>query len=81
MGTRVNPILSLRKRGTDIHGQQNIRTINKRNRCNKQYSARLTRWLDRLTHFDISVQHIAYSNLKVTDCLSKNPVEKYVINI
>ena len=47
----------------------------KRNRCNKQYSARLTRWLDRLAHFDISVQHIAGSNLKFTDFLSRNPVE------
>ena len=63
----------------------------KRNRCNKQYSARLTRWLDRLAHFDISIQHIAGSNLKFTDFLSRNPVEgaaienvydaQYVINI
>ena len=63
----------------------------KRNRSNKQYSARLTRWLDRLTHFDISIQHIAGSTLKFTDYLSRNPVrgaipeenydEEYVINI
>ena len=63
----------------------------KRNRSNKQYSARLTRWLDRLTHFDISIQHIAGSNLNFTDYLSRNPVggltpkenydEEYVINI
>ena len=63
----------------------------KRNRSNKQYSARLTRWLDRLTHFDISIQHIAGSKLKFTDYLSRNPVrgaipeenydEEYVINI
>ena len=36
--------------------------------------ARLTRWLDRLTHFDISIQHIAGSNLKFTDYLSRNSV-------
>ena len=61
----------------------------KRNRCNKQYSARLTRWLDRLTHFDISIQHIAGNNLKFTDYLRKkggatpeeNYDEEYVINI
>ena len=63
----------------------------KRNRSNKQYSARLTRWLHRLTHFDISIQHIAGKNLKFTDYLSRNPVgratpeeiyeEEYVINI
>ena len=63
----------------------------KRNRCKRQYSARLTRWLDRLAHFDFAIQHIAGSNLKFTDFLCRNPVEKaasedvyderYVINI
>ena len=63
----------------------------KRNRCNRQYSARLSRWLDRLAHFDIAIQHIAGNNLKFTDLLSRTPVEKatnedayseqYVINI
>ena len=70
---------------------QALEPLIKRNRCNKQYSARLTRWLDQLTHFDISIQHIAGSNLKFTDYLSRNPVEgaapeenyeeEYVINI
>ena len=70
---------------------QVLEPLIKRNRCNKQYSARLTRWLDRLVHFDISVQHIAGSNLKFMDFLSRNPVEgatteniydeQYVINI
>ena len=46
----------------------------KRNRSNKQNSARLTRWLDRLTHFDISIQNIDGSNMKFTDYLSRNPV-------
>ena len=63
----------------------------KQNRCNKQYSATLTRWLDRLEHFDIAMQHIAGSNLKFTNFLSRNPVggatpdenydEEYVNNI
>ena len=70
---------------------QALEPLVKRNRSNRQYSARLTRWLDRLTHFDISIQHIAGSNLKFTDYLSRNPVggatpeeiydEEYVINI
>ena len=70
---------------------QALEPLIKRNRCNKQYSARLTRWLERLTHFDISIQHIFGSNLKFTDYLSRNPVggatpeenyeEEYVINI
>ena len=70
---------------------QALEPLIKRNRCNWQYSARLTRWLDRLAHFDIAIQHIAGSNLKFTDFLSRNPVEnattedvydeQYVINI
>ena len=70
---------------------QALETLIKQNRCIKQYSAKLTRWLDRLTHFDISIQHIAGSNLKFTDYLSRSPVggatpeenyeEEYVINI
>ena len=70
---------------------QALEPLIKRNRCNKQYSVRLTRWLDRLAHFDIAIQHIAGSNLKFTDYLSRNPVggatpegnydEEYVSNI
>ena len=70
---------------------QALEPLIKRNRCNKQYSARLTRWLDRLAHFDIAIQHIAGSNLKFTDYLSRNPAggaapednydEEFVINI
>ena len=58
--------------------------------CDKHYSAKLSRWLDRLAHFDIAIQHIAGSNWKFTDSLSQNPVgravpkdkyvEKYVTN-
>ena len=69
---------------------QALEPLNKRNRCNRQYSTRLTRWLDRLAHFDIAIQHIA-GNLKFTDFLSRNPLEnaskeevydeQYVINI
>ena len=70
---------------------QALKPLIKRNRINRQYSARLTKWLDRLAHFDIAIQHIAGSNLKFTDFLSRNSVEKatsedvydeqYVINI
>ena len=53
---------------------QAMEPLIKRNRSNHHYSARLTRWLDRLAHFDIAVQHIAGKNLKFTDYLSRNPV-------
>ena len=62
----------------------------RRNRANKTYSARLTRWLDRITHFDVSVNHIAGEEIKLTDYLSRHPTgeaeteihydEEYVIN-
>ena len=69
---------------------QALEPLIKQNRCNKQYSARLTRWLDRLAHLDNSIQHTAGSNPKFTNFLSRNPVEgattenmydeQYVIN-
>ena len=52
---------------------QALEPLIKRNRCIKQYSARLTRWLDQLAQFDIAIQHIAGSNLNFTDYLSRNP--------
>ena len=62
----------------------------KRNRSNKTYSAHLTRWLDRLAHFTINVNHIVGKHLALTDYLSRNPnappqrdeayEEEYVIN-
>ena len=48
----------------------------KRNKTNKQYDARLTRWLDRLNHFDISLKDTAGKEMKFTDFISRNPTEK-----
>ena len=42
---------------------------------NKQYSARLTRWLDRLNHLDICSKHTAVEEIKFTDIISRNPTE------
>ena len=53
---------------------QALEPLIKRNRSNKTYSARLTRWLDRLAHFTINVNHIAGKHLALTDYLSRNPV-------
>ena len=62
----------------------------RRNRANKTYSARLTRWLDRITHFDVTVNHIVGEEIKLADYLSRHPndeaenethyEEEYVIN-
>ena len=64
-----------------IHGKpielltdhQALEPLIKRNRSNKTYSARLTRWLDRLAHFNINIKHIAGKHLALTDYLSRNP--------
>ena len=90
-GAREIPILSIRKENLFISDHQALEPLIKRNRCKRQYSARLTRWLDRLAHFDIAIQPIAGNNIKFTDFLSRNPVEKaasedvyyeqYIINI
>ena len=47
----------------------------KRNKTNKQYSARLRLWLDRRNHFDISLKNTASKELKFTDFISRNPTE------
>ena len=38
---------------------QELQPLLKRNRAYKQYIARLTRWLDKLSHFDVNVQYTA----------------------
>ena len=55
---------------------QALEPLLKRNKTNKQYSARLTRWLDRLNHFDISLKHTAGKEIKFRDSISRNPTEK-----
>ena len=54
---------------------QALEPLLKRNKVNKQYSARLTRWLDRLNHFDISLKYTAGKEIKFTDFISRNPTE------
>ena len=54
---------------------QPLEPVLKRNKANKQYSARLTRWLDRLNYFDISLKHTAGKEIKFTDFISRYPTE------
>ena len=46
---------------------QALEPLLKRNKANKQYSAGLTRWLDGLNHFDISLKHTSDRKIKFTD--------------
>ena len=45
-----------------------------RKRAHKQYVARLTRWLNRLSHFDVNVQYTAGKNIPLTDYLNRHPI-------
>ena len=53
---------------------QALQPLLKRIRAHKQYSARLTRWLDRLSDFDVNVQFTAGKNIPLTDYLSRHPI-------
>ena len=46
----------------------------KQNRAHKGYSARLTCWLDRFSHFDVNIQYTAGKNIPLTDYLSCHPI-------
>ena len=63
-GKRVNLLLD----------HQALQPLLKKNRAHKQYSARLTRWLDRLSHFDVNVQYTAGKNIPLTDYLRRHPI-------
>ena len=51
-----------------------LQPLLKRNRAHKQYSARLTRWLDRLSHFDVNLQYTSGKNIPLTDYFSRHPI-------
>ena len=53
---------------------QALQPLLKRNRAHKQYCAGLTRWLDRLSHFDMNVQYTAGKNIPLTNYLSRMPI-------
>ena len=45
----------------------------KKNRGNKTYQSRLTRWVDRLLPFHFTVEHVPDKNMGFADYLSRNP--------
>ena len=62
------------KRVNLLTDHQALQPLLKKNRAHKQYSARLARWLGRLSHFDVIVQYTAGKNIPLTDYLSRHPI-------
>ena len=62
------------KRVNLLTDHQALQPLLKKNRAYKQYSARLTRWLDRLSHFVVNIQYTAGKNIPLTDYLSRHPI-------
>ena len=62
------------KGGNLLTDHQALQSLLKKNRAHKQYSARLTRWLDRLSNFDVIVQNTTGKNIPLTDYLSRHPI-------
>ena len=56
---------------------QALQPLLKRNRAHKQYSARLTRWLDRLSNFDVNVQNTAGEKHSANGLLEPTPDRKH----
>ena len=52
--------------------QPALEPLIKRNRSNKTYCARLTRWVDGLAHISINVSHIAGQDIALTDYFNRN---------
>ena len=56
--------------------QQVLQPLPKRIKAHNQYSARLTRWFDRLSHFVVNVQYTAGKNNPLTDYLSRHSITR-----
>ena len=63
------------KRAQLFSDRQALEPLLKRNKTNKQCSAGLTRWLDRLNHFDIYLKHTAGKEINFTNIIIRNHTE------
>ena len=56
-----------------ISDHKALATVLKGQKTNKKYSSRLTRWIDRLLHFDFEVIHGLGRTIGIAGYLSRNP--------
>ena len=61
------------KRVNLLTDHQALQTLLESNYAHKQYNGKLTRWIDRLSDFDVNVQYTAGKNILLTDYLSRHP--------
>ena len=74
METRTSRYFVYGKKVNLLTDHQALQPLLKRNRAHKQYSARLTRWLDRLSHLHVNLQYTAGKKFPLEDYLSRHPV-------
>ena len=63
------------KKSPAILWSPGLGTTTEKKNAHKQYSDRLTQWLDRLNHFDVTLYYTAGKEIKYTDIISRNPTE------
>ena len=63
---------------TVITDHRALLSIMRENRANKSYNSRLTRWVDRLLHFDFTIDHLSGSKIGFFDYISRDPQQKAV---
>ena len=63
---------------TVITDHRALLSIMRKNRANKSYNSRLTRWVDRLLPFDFKIDHLPGSKMGLVDYIPCDPQQKAV---
>ena len=63
---------------TVITDHRALLSIMRENRANKSYNSRLTRWVDRLLPFDLTIDHLPGSKIGLVDYISRDPQQEAV---
>ena len=64
------------KNFTVLTDHRALLSVLKSHRSNKSYNSRLTRWIDRLLHFDFNIEHIPGTRMGLVDYISRQPNQK-----
>ena len=65
---------------TDITDHRALLSLMREKRANKSYNSRLTRWVDRLLHFDFSIDHLPGTKMGLVDYISREPQQNLLIS-